>query len=113
MLFVPDIDRWDEWDRQGRHLENELARVDVAYLDGTFFADREVDGRDMSAFPHPFITTTMERLHPLPANERVKVRFIHLNHTNPALRRESAARRAIEAAGFRLAEELERVSLSK
>ena len=111
VLFVPDIDRWDEWDRQGRHLENELARVHVAYLDGTFFANREVDGRDMSAFPHPFITTTMERLRPLPANERAKVRFIHLNHTNPALHRESAARRAIEAAGFGLAEELERVSL--
>ncbi len=115
VLFVPDIDRWDEWgrDRQGRRLEDELARVDVAYLDGTFFANREVDGRDMSSFPHPFITTTMERLGPLPARERAKVRFIHLNHTNPALRRESDARRAIEAAGFRVAEELERVSLSE
>jgi pyrroloquinoline quinone biosynthesis protein B len=115
VLFVPDIDRWDEWgrDRQGQHLEDELARVDVAYLDGTFFADREIDGRDMSSFPHPFITTTMERLGPLPADERKKVRFIHLNHTNPALRHESAARRAIEAAGFRVAEELERVYLSE
>jgi pyrroloquinoline quinone biosynthesis protein B len=113
VLFVPDIDRWDQWDRHGRHLETELGRVDVAYLDGTFFADREIDGRDMSGFPHPFITTTMERLGPLPANERAKVRFIHLNHTNPALRRESAARRAIEAAGFRVAEELERVHLTE
>ncbi|NNG16057.1 MAG: pyrroloquinoline quinone biosynthesis protein PqqB [Gemmatimonadales bacterium] len=113
VLFVPDIDRWDQWDRHGRSLEAELARVDVAYLDGTFFADREVGGRDMSAFPHPFITTTMERLRSLPAEERAKVRFIHLNHSNPALRPGSDARRAIEAAGFRVAEELERVYLGE
>ena len=115
VLFLPDIDRWDEWDTSpnGGRLEAELARVDVAYLDGTFFADREVGGRDMSAFPHPFITTTMERLGPLPRDERAKVRFIHLNHTNPALRRNSMARQAIEQAGFRVAEELERVSLKQ
>jgi pyrroloquinoline quinone biosynthesis protein B len=115
VLFVPDIDRWDQWagDGQGRRLETELARVDVAYLDGTFFADREVGGRDMSGFPHPFITTTMERLGPLPASERAKVRFIHLNHTNPALRHDGSARRAIETAGFRVAQELERVLLEE
>ena len=50
-----------------------LATVDVAYLDATFFADGEIPGRDMSGFPHPFITTTMDRLADLPARERAKV----------------------------------------
>jgi len=113
VLFIPDIDRWDAWDRVGHRIEDALADVDVAYLDGTFFADREVGGRDMSSFPHPFITTTMERLGALPEDQRAKVRFIHLNHTNPALHASSPARAAIIRAGFSVAEELERVPLGK
>ncbi len=113
VLFIPDIDRWGAWDREGHRIEDVLAGVDVAYLDGTFFADREVGGRDMSSFPHPFITTTMERLGALPEDQRAKVRFIHLNHTNPALHASSPARAAITRAGFRVAEEFERVPLGK
>ena len=111
VLFIPDIDRWEEWDARGTRLEDALARVTRAYLDGTFYANGEIPGRDMSGFPHPFIVHTMERLGSLPAAERAKVRFIHLNHTNPALNAGSEARRAIEARGFRVAEELERVEL--
>jgi pyrroloquinoline quinone biosynthesis protein B len=39
------------------------------------------------------------------------VRFIHLNHTNPALIPGSDARRRIEQAGFRVAEQAERFEL--
>ncbi len=111
VLFLPDIDSWREWDAQGTHLEEILASVDLAYLDGTFFANGEIPGRDMTGFPHPFISHTIERLASLPLIERAKIRFIHLNHTNPALESGSAARRAIEAAGMRVAEEGERVEL--
>jgi pyrroloquinoline quinone biosynthesis protein B len=111
VLFIPDIDRWEDWDAQGTRIEDEIAHVDVAYLDGTFFADGEIPGRDMSTFPHPFITRSMARFAALPARERAKVRFIHLNHTNPALRRGSSARRTIESGGFRVAVEGERVEL--
>ncbi|WP_412069207.1 MBL fold metallo-hydrolase [Rubrivirga sp. IMCC43871] len=110
VLFIPDIDSWHEWEAAGTRLEDALATVDVAYLDATFFADGEIGGRDMSGFPHPFITTTMARLAGLPASERGKVRFIHLNHTNPALW-PGPAREAIEAAGMRVAAEGETVSL--
>ena len=65
----------------------------------------------MSGFPHPFITHTMERLANLPAPERARVRFIHLNHTNPALIENSDAGLEIERRGFRVARELERVGL--
>jgi pyrroloquinoline quinone biosynthesis protein B len=111
VLFLPDIDSWEEWDRWGVRLEDVLAAVDVAYLDATFYADGEIPGRDMTGFPHPFITHTMRRLADLPASERAKVRFIHLNHTNPALQEDSEARREIERNGFRVAEEEERLEL--
>ncbi|MEM1181453.1 MAG: MBL fold metallo-hydrolase [Acidobacteriota bacterium] len=102
-LFVPDIDSWRQWDERGVRLEELLAEVDYAFLDATFFADGEIPGRDMSGFPHPRIRETMERLAPLPARERGKVHFIHLNHTNPALDPESPERQQIEAAGFHVA----------
>lgn len=111
VLFIPDIDAWEKWDAMGTQIEHALRDVDVAYLDGTFFSAEELPARDMSAVPHPPITHTMHRLSSLPASERVKVRFIHLNHTNPALKRDSDARRAIEKDGFRVAEEMERTAL--
>ncbi|MCE2882691.1 MAG: MBL fold metallo-hydrolase [Planctomycetaceae bacterium] len=105
VLWLPDIDSWREWDEMGVRLEDVLRTVDVAYLDGTFFANGEIKGRDMSTFPHPFITTTIERLAALPESERAKVRFIHLNHTNPALDPASPQAAAIRAAGMRVAEQ--------
>jgi len=111
VLFIPDIDKWEDWDAQGTHIEKLIAEVDVAYLDGTFYDNGEIPGRDMSSFPHPFIAASMRRFADLPPEERGKVRFIHLNHTNPALWPQSEARRAINAQGFLVAEEMERVDL--
>ncbi len=118
VLFIPDIDSWEEWDTltgSGRvangRIDNEIALVDVAYLDATFYANGEIPGRDMSGFPHPFITHSMDRFAVLPDAEKAKVRFIHLNHTNPALWPDSEARRTIEANGFQVAEEGEIVHL--
>lgn len=111
MLFIPDIDSWTQWEGEGTRIEDEIAKVDVAYLDGTFYANGEIPGRDMSGFPHPFISASLARFANLPPEQRAKIRFIHLNHTNPALWRDTEARRAIEAAGARVAEEGERVGL--
>jgi pyrroloquinoline quinone biosynthesis protein B len=108
VAWVPDIDKWERWSTR---VEDLIASVDVAYLDGTFYANGEIPNRDMAEIPHPFIVETLERLARLPATERAKVRFVHLNHTNPALDAGSAASTAIEAAGFRVAREMERVGL--
>lgn len=110
VLFIPDIDSWEEWDAQGTRIEDVLARVDLAFVDATFMDGHEIPGRDMSGFPHPFIRHTMKRLADLPASERAKIRFIHLNHTNPALFDEDV-RAEIRAKGFGLAEAMERVDL--
>ena len=80
-FFLPDIDKWDRWRTR---IESVLSAVDVAYLDGTFFADGELPGRDMSKIPHPFIAESIQRFAKLPKGERNKVRFLHFNHTNAA-----------------------------
>ncbi|NND61391.1 MAG: pyrroloquinoline quinone biosynthesis protein PqqB [Gammaproteobacteria bacterium] len=110
-LFLPDIDSWHEWDATGIRIEAVLATVDIAFLDATFFANGEIPGRDMSGFPHPFVTTTMQRLANLPASERSKVHFIHFNHTNPVLRPGSAAYAEVLKAGFRVAQRGDRYDL--
>jgi pyrroloquinoline quinone biosynthesis protein B len=111
VLFIPDIDSWEEWDRAGTSIESAIAEVDVAYLDGSFFANGEIPGRDMTGFPHPFITHSMKRFAGLPPAEKAKIRFIHLNHTNPALLADGEAREQIERNGFRVAAEGEKVEL--
>ena len=102
ILWLPDIDKWARWKTP---LEKALADVDVAYLDGTFYADGELPGRDMSKIPHPFIAETMQRLKSQPAATRAKVRFIHLNHTNPVLDRGSEEREKVISMGWSIAEQ--------
>ena len=79
ILWMPDTDRFE-------NIEELIARVDVAYLDGTFFDAKELPGRNLAEIPHPLISVSMERFSRLPANERAKIRFTHLNQSNPALR---------------------------
>ncbi len=111
VLYIPDIDSWETWDEQGVHIEDEIAKIDVAFLDGSFYANGEIPGRDMSGFPHPFITHSMERFAKLSESERAKIRFIHLNHTNPVLDSVSPESRKVKAAGFGVAVEDDRLGL--
>ena len=71
----------------------------------------EVSMVDMSKIPHPMISKSMERFAAMPEAERAKVRFIHLNWSNPARFKDSEARHAINHAGFHVAEENERLCL--
>jgi pyrroloquinoline quinone biosynthesis protein B len=81
ILWLPDIDKWEKWSTP---LESVLAQVDVAYIDGTFYDATELPGRDLREIPHPLMTETLTRLANSPL--RAKVRFIHLNQSNPLLR---------------------------
>ncbi|HUF26614.1 MAG TPA: MBL fold metallo-hydrolase [Gemmatimonadaceae bacterium] len=107
VVFLPDIDKWERWQDLGTRIEDIVGAADVAYLDGTFYRDGEVPGRAMSDIPHPFIEETMRRFAAAPAVERAKIRFIHLNRTNPAAFADSEERRAVERGGFRVADMLE------
>jgi pyrroloquinoline quinone biosynthesis protein B len=101
-VYIPDIDSWDGLDPT---IEELISTCDVAFIDGTFFDAEELPGRDMTEIPHPPVVKTMRRLNALPEAERKKVRFIHFNHTNPLLRRASAAVTAVREAGFGIAEQ--------
>jgi pyrroloquinoline quinone biosynthesis protein B len=108
LLYLPDIDKWERWDRK---LEDVLGGVDVALVDGTFFADGEVAGRAMSEIPHPFMVETLERLRSAPLELRSRVVFTHMNHTNPAADPTSDAARRIRELGCRVARELDVIDL--
>ncbi|MEK7727016.1 MAG: MBL fold metallo-hydrolase [candidate division KSB1 bacterium] len=108
VLFIPDIDKWEKWERK---IEDELAKVDVAFLDGTFYAEGEIPGRNLAEIPHPFIVESLARWSGLARQERSKIRFIHFNHTNPALNDGSAAWQRVLHEGFQSAREGERFGL--
>ena len=82
IVFLPDIDKWNKWNQK---IEEVIRDCDVAYLDGTFFQNGEIPGRDMALIPHPFVTESIKRFSSLEKTERGKIRFIHFNHTNPVL----------------------------
>ncbi|MEE4207020.1 MAG: MBL fold metallo-hydrolase [Erythrobacter sp.] len=112
-LYLPDLDGWEAFEEMSASsLEELIAGVDHAFIDATFWADGELQGRDMAAVPHPRAKAVMERLAALPAQERAKVRFIHLNHTNPLRDPASDESRAVAAAGFSVARRGMRVCLS-
>ena len=99
-LFIPDINKWSQWK------ENILERiqlVDYALIDATFYDNNELPGRDMSKIPHPFVVETMATLSLLPREQREKVWFIHMNHTNPLLNLNSDQAKRVRAQGFNIA----------
>ena len=104
VLFIPDIDKWHKWDRA---ITEEVKKVDLAFLDGTFFQNGEIPNRDMSLIPHPFIEESVALFKELPSEHKKKIHFIHFNHTNPALQPNSLERRNLLEQGFLLAEEQE------
>lgn len=107
VLFVPDVDAWS--DAPGL-LERLLDGVDVAYLDATFYDGSELPGRDLTKIRHPFVTDSMQRLAAEAAARPGRIRFIHLNHSNPLLTDEDL-RADLESRGFRIAQRGERVGL--
>lgn len=101
-VFIPDIDKWSKWET---NIEQLIKSVDIAILDGSFYENGEIPGRDMSLIPHPFIEESMKRFEPLSKEDKAKIYFIHFNHTNPVLQEASNARKEVLDKGFRIADE--------
>jgi len=100
ILFIPDIDKWDEWKKS---IIEEVKLVDYAFIDGTFYNGSELN-RDMREIPHPSIEETLELFSTQPLAERNKIYFIHINHTNPILTNKNGIRDLVESLGFNIAE---------
>jgi len=107
-VFIPDIDKWDRWETDIRDI---VRSVDYALLDATFFADGELPGRDMSKILHPFVAESMAMLEDMTDDEKSRVIFIHMNHTNPLLIDGSPEQAEVEKRGFRFAREGMRLEL--
>jgi pyrroloquinoline quinone biosynthesis protein B len=99
-LFIPDIDKWQDWDTDIRDL---IRSVDYALLDASFFADGELPGRDMSKIKHPFVSESMNLFSDLSDDEKSRVIFIHMNHTNPLLIEGSQEQQEVLSRGYRFA----------
>ncbi|MBE2231444.1 MAG: pyrroloquinoline quinone biosynthesis protein PqqB [Chitinophagaceae bacterium] len=102
ILYLPDIDKWDKWDRDIGAMVNEY---DLLFIDGTFYRNGELPGRDMREVPHPFVEETVWRLSHLPDSLKQRIHFIHFNHSNPLLKKTSEEKEQLRSAGFRAAEE--------
>jgi pyrroloquinoline quinone biosynthesis protein B len=107
-LFIPDIDKWHEW---GEDITHKITLVDYAFIDGTFLDSDEINHRDISEIPHPFISETMDLFSSMPLKEKNKIYFIHLNHTNPGLDNHSEQAKKIRNLGFHVAHYLEEFPL--
>ena len=59
----------------------------------------------MSQIPHPFVKESMDLLEDLSSYNKRKVHFIHLNHTNPLLIKDSDEQKEVREKGFNIAEE--------
>ena len=98
-LFIPDINKWDKWERS---IVDEVKTVDVALVDATFYEEGELPGRNMSEVPHPFVSETMKLFEHEDAAIKAKIHFIHFNHTNPLLW-DAGKRDDVRKAGFNIA----------
>jgi pyrroloquinoline quinone biosynthesis protein B len=101
VLFIPDIDKWSQWETS---ISEAISKVDYAFIDATFYSGDELNTRDISQIPHPFVIESMELFKNLPASEKKKIHFIHFNHTNPLLDSESDPYKNVLSNGFNIAQ---------
>ena len=98
-LFIPDIDKWTKWNK---NIVDEIKQVDYAFLDATFYSGKEINNRDISEIPHPFVIESLATFKHLKPKEKEKIIFIHFNHTNPLLNSESEETKLVLDKGFKI-----------
>ena len=101
LVFIPDIDKWDKW---GKNINEVIKDNDYVLVDGTFFGQGEIPNRNMAEIPHPSIEESMDYFSVLSGENKSKVFFIHLNHTNSALNSNSNHREKIIRNGYNIAQ---------
>lgn len=89
LLYLPDIDSWQEWPEAVRVLSS----VDTAIVDAAFYSSDELGGREPVA--HPLVPDTLRRFAYLPT----ALFLAHINHTNPVLDEHSREHQEVVAAG--------------
>ena len=101
-IYIPDIDKWYKWDKSMVDL---IRSVDYAFIDATFYDEKEINYRDISEIPHPFVIESMKLFEGFSKEEKSKIYFIHLNHTNPLLDNNSSEYKDLISKGYNVAQE--------
>ena len=97
-LFIPDIDKWEKWNKNLKQLVYEF---DYLLLDSTFYDSNEIN-RDISEIPHPLVIETIKLLDDLSREQKDKIYFIHMNHTNLMLDPSSELTKLVKDKGFNI-----------
>jgi pyrroloquinoline quinone biosynthesis protein B len=84
LVYVPDADAFPP------EVVTRVREADEALVDGTFATPEELPRR-VAEVPHPFVRDSVVTL----AGGRGRVRFTHLNHTNPLADADGPAARAL------------------
>jgi len=93
LLYVPDIDNWEQWPEA----RAAVVTADVALVDATFFSVAELGGRPPVA--HPLVPDTLAFF----GESASKLALIHINHTNPLLVEDGAERATVHRSGATVA----------
>jgi pyrroloquinoline quinone biosynthesis protein B len=99
LIFIPDIDKWEKW---RTNIIDIIHQNEFVLIDGTFFGQNEIPNRNMSEIPHPFIEESLSQFSNLSMENKSKVFFIHLNHSNPVLDLKSEQRLKVINSGFNI-----------
>ena len=108
VLFIPDIDKWSKWNTS---IIKEIKNSNYAFVDASFFDGDEINNRDISEIPHPFVIESMKLFKNLPETEKAKINFIHFNHTNPILNKNSEQHKIVLDKGFSISHFGQKISL--
>ena len=97
LLYLPDIDAWDEWDEA----QDVIGEHQISLVDATFSSPDELPGRDIGSIRHPLVADTVDRFATLTGDRRIVL--THLNHSNPVTESDSDIARTAAWAGFEVA----------
>ena len=98
-LFIPDIDKWERWDKD---INDMVKKYDYLLLDATFYEEKEIN-RDINEIPHPLVKETLNLFKNISSKDKNKIYFIHMNHTNMMLDPNSELSRLVLSKGFNIA----------
>lgn len=106
IIYLPDIDDWIDFE-----LISYIRNNNILFIDGTFFDKNEVSFRNINKIPHPSIKSTMSLVKNMLREYKERIFFIHLNHTNDALREDSEIYKIIMKKGFNIANQGKKINL--
>nr|ADD93106.1 hypothetical protein [uncultured archaeon MedDCM-OCT-S05-C418] len=114
LLFLTDHDTWNETlavhnCSSIRELLSKL-NVDIALVDGTFWSEDELPGRNQAQVPHPPVLQTLQMLGEKKQGDP-NIIFTHLNHTNPLYNQDSEQYAEVERLGWSVAHQGQRFNL--